>query len=172
MTNRPGKRRIAWGRISLSLLFFATSGIVTWLFRERLDNTSDTIGLIATVFSILAAVLLTIISILGDPSMLIDQSWRASYLKAKEVQRRIHRKTDLFVLYIVLLISALVFYLVPKCTTTFEVLQATTFFLTSLSFLFSLILPYDLANIQKERMQRAVDSRKPSAQNGGASPVG
>lgn len=159
MTSRR-PRNFAYGRAALAGGAVIASGVATYFFRELLNNTGETIGLIATVFSILAGVLITIISVLGDPSMLIDQSWRHNYLAAQETQRRLHRKTDVFVLYVLLLASALVFHLLPAENDAYPFIQGTTFFLTCLSFLASLQLPYDLMGIQRERMKRAVQQMR------------
>lgn len=155
------RRKFAVGRIFFTATATLVAIVATYFFRDLLNNSSDTIGLIATIFSILAGVLITIISVLGDPSMLIDPSWRQNYLAAQETQRRLHRKTDVFILYVLLLASALVFHLVPdEKSEAYAPFQAATFFLTCMSFLFSLQLPYDLMGIQKERMRRAVQQKK------------
>src|SRR4051794_6258078 len=96
-------RNVAWGRINFAIVAMAVAMITTIAFGGRLENDTGTIGIIATVFSILSGVLIAVISILGDPSMIMDQSWRHSYVKASEVQRKLHRNTDIFLLYVVLL---------------------------------------------------------------------
>src|SRR3712207_789830 len=99
MTGDSWVRRIAWGRLLWAAASLAIASALTWKFSHLLSNETDLIGVIATIFSILAATLIAIISILGDPSMLMDKSWRHSYLSAAETQRRLHRKSDIFLVY-------------------------------------------------------------------------
>ncbi|QRI63627.1 hypothetical protein JQ506_22985 [Shinella sp. PSBB067] len=133
------------------------SAAVTVFFGDRLTNGADVLSFIATIFSILAGVLIAVISILGDPSMLLDQSWRHSYLSATETQRKIHRQTDVFIVYVVLLISLFVFMLADPKATSFWYIQHATFFLTVLAFIASLTLPYSLRSIQKTRLDKAIE---------------
>lgn len=92
--------------------------------------------------------------------MLIDQSWRHSYLSAGETQRKIHRQTDLFVLYIVQLATLFIFMVTDKNSDFYVFAQHGTFFLTILGFFASLALPFTLRGIQKERLDRAIDQAK------------
>ncbi len=88
--------------------------------------------------------------------MLLDNSWRHSYLSAAETQRKIHRQTDIFIVYVSLLMSLFVFMLVGRSSTLYWYVQHIAFFLTVLAFIASLSLPYTLRAIQKTRLERAV----------------
>jgi hypothetical protein len=136
------------------------SGGLTYFFGDLLTNKTDVLGIVATIFSILAGVLMAVISILGDPSMLLDQSWRHSYFSATETQRQLHRQTDIFVIYVVLLIGLFVFMLCDVLSPWFWYVQRGVFFLTSLAFIASLSLPYTLKTIQRRRLQRIIDGMK------------
>lgn len=153
-------RKIAWGRINFSIIAIGVSLVATVAFGERLNNDPDTIGIIATVFSILSGVLIAVISILGDPSMIMDQSWRHSYLKSQEIQRKLHRNTDIFLLYIVLLATSLAFVLVDAADPLFVWLQRACFFLIVLAFVASLSLPFSLKKIQSQRLAEAIEAMK------------
>jgi hypothetical protein len=156
------KRDIAYGRIFWTGAGIILSGIASWWFAGRLDNAPDILVIIATVFSILAAALIAIISILGDPSMLIDPSWRKNTLKAQETQRKLHRKTDIFVLYVITLGLLLAFALTKRGEWAFPWLQFATFFFSALGFWESLTLPHSLKEIQRKRLQDAIDAMKPA----------
>lgn len=157
MAKQPGKRDKAWNRIWCAAVAVIVSAVATAVFGDRLTNGADVLSFIATIFSILAGVLIAVISILGDPSMLLDQSWRHSYLSATETQRKIHRQTDIFIVYVVLLMSLFVFLLADPTTTSFWYIQHVTFFLTVLAFIASLTLPYSLRAIQKTRLDKAIE---------------
>ncbi|MBX4954282.1 hypothetical protein HJB76_02075 [Rhizobium lentis] len=153
---RPGKRNFAWGRTVGSATAILVAGAATYQFGGTLSNKADVLSFIASIFSILAAVLLAVISILGDPSMLLDHSWRHSYISAEETQRKIHRQTDIFIVYVSLLICLFVFMLSDPAAAIYWYVQHLAFFLTSLAFLASLTLPFTLKAIQKNRLDRAI----------------
>lgn len=157
MAKQPGKRDIAWNRIWCAAVAVIVSAVASTVFGDRLTNGADVLSFIATIFSILAGVLIAVISILGDPSMLLDQSWRHSYLSATETQRKIHRQTDIFIVYVLLLISLFVFLLADPKAASFWYIQHATFFLTVLAFIASLTLPYSLKGIQKMRLDKAIE---------------
>jgi len=156
MTEKPGQRDIAWGRIAGTVSAVVIASVATYLFGNLLTNKADVLSFIASIFSILAGVLIAVISILGDPSMLLDHSWRHSYLSAAETQRKIHRQTDIFIVYVSLLISLFIFMLVDPAGDFYWYIQHLSFFLTVLAFVASLSLPYTLRGIQKTRLDRAI----------------
>jgi hypothetical protein len=156
MAEKIGRREIAWRRVISAAAAVLISFAATYFFGGSLPNDVDVLSFIASIFSILAGVLIAVISILGDPSMLLDNSWRHSYLSAVETQRKIHRQTDIFIVYVSLLLSLFVFMLVGKETTLYWYVQHVTFFMTVLAFIASLSLPYTLRAIQKTRLDRAV----------------
>lgn len=166
---QPDHREVATGRILWIAVSLIASGVATYFFSHLMTNRPDLLGVIAAIFSILAGVLIAVISILGDPSMLLDQSWRHSYLSASETQRKIHRQTDVFIIYVVLLVSLFAFMLCPMSAVVYRPLQAATFFLTALAFFASLSLPFTLRAIQKTRLDRAIGHLKASRQNGSSS---
>ena len=156
-------RGIAWTRINFTIATCALSVIATAAFGDRLSNDVGVIGIIATIFSILSGVLIAVISILGDPSMIMDQSWRHSYVRASEVQRKLHRHTDIFVLYVALLGFILVFALMKIDDPLYWLVQKISFFLTVAGFIASFALPYALTAIQKQRLEVAIDAARKSA---------
>lgn len=160
MSARP-VRSIAWGRIIYFVVACFVSIAISYLFGDRLTNGADQIGIIATVFSILSGVLIAVVSILGDPSMLMDQSWRHNYLRTIEIQRKLHRNTDVFLLYILLLSSLFAFSIVDPKDQIYWNMQRVVLFLTTLSFIVSFTLPQTLKNIQKQRLDSAIASMKP-----------
>lgn len=166
LAKRSSERQLARGRIAWIACSLLASGVLTYFFRETLPNKPDVLGVIAAIFSILAGVLIAVISILGDPSMLLDQSWRHSYLSAQETQRKIHRQTDVFIIYVLLLVSLFAFMLCPTALPLYAWLQGVTFFLTVLAFLASLTLPFILRSIQRDRLDRVIKSMKGGGHNG------
>ncbi len=153
------QRSIAWGRLAYTVSSVIGASVLTYYFGCELQNTSEIITVIGSVFSILAGVLIAIVSILGDPSMLMDQSWRHSYLASREIQRKLHRKVDIFVLYILILAALFVFAMLTKASPLYVYVQHATFFLTVLGFFASASLPFSLVKIQKDRLDAAIKAR-------------
>lgn len=143
------------------------SAALTWLFGRQLHNTSEIITVIAAVFSILAGVLIAVVSILGDPGMLMDQSWRHNYLASREIQRKLHRNIDIFVLYVLLLAALFAFAMADRDQNAFAYvfLQNTVFFLCTLGFMASISLPFTLVNIQRQRLDAAIRSAQARSGN-------
>lgn len=163
---KANRRELALGRIGWTVASILVSVVATYFLGHLLSNDPDVLGVIAAIFSILAGVLIAVISILGDPSMLLDQSWRHSYLSAEETQRKIHRQTDVFIVYVVLLLAIFAFMICPTSSIAYRPLQIATFFLTTLAFLASLSLPFTLRAIQRTRLNRAISHLK-NGKNGG-----
>jgi cytochrome bd-type quinol oxidase subunit 2 len=137
------------------------AGVLTYYFARYLHNTAEMIAVIAAVFSILAGVLIAVVSILGDPGMLMDQSWRYNYLASKEIQRKLHRNIDIFVLYIVILIALFIFAMITdKASKFYAIMQGTMFFLCAVGFFASVSLPFSLVRIQRDRLDAAIKSAK------------
>lgn len=155
-----GEREVAWWRISYFIFAVGLSLILSVAFGDRLPNDPDTLGMIASIFAILSGVLIAVISILGDPSMLMDQSWRNSYVRANEVQRKLHRNTNVFVVYIILLAVLFSYMLSRPNDEWYWLAQRLAFFLTSVSFFVSLALPYSLIAIQRQRLAAAIEAMK------------
>jgi hypothetical protein len=154
-------RDFAWGRILFLFVSISASAYLTYKFGSYFDNGTDAISIVATIFSILAGVLMALISILGDPSMIIDSTWRTASLKIEENQRELHRKNDIFVVYIALLCSLFLFEITPKTEyKLYSAVQHVSFFLAIFSFFASFSLPFSLMNIQRKRLNNTLNQLK------------
>ncbi len=154
------KRKIAYGRIIYAAIGACVSVALSYFFSQRLTNEVDVLSYVATVFSILAGVVIAIISILGDPSMILDSSWRKDFFSAKETQRKLHRHTDLFLLYVILLAAIFAFALIERSDDIYRYAQFLCFFLICFAFWMSLSLPGSLKEIQRKRMDDAINAKK------------
>ncbi|MEO9337275.1 hypothetical protein ABFT80_07555 [Mesorhizobium sp. SB112] len=154
------KRKISYGRILYAIFGIIISAFLGYYFSDRLENKADALSYIATVFSILAGVIIAIISILGEPTMILESSWRKDFIAARETQRKLHRHTDIFILYVILLAFLFVFSLSQQNDKYYKYIQFVCFFLTCFSFWISLSLPSSLKEIQKKRMEDAISAKK------------
>lgn len=146
----------------LFLIFaFIFSAFVGWKTGGILvisEKPSEYIGLI---FSILAASIFAIITIISDPSMLMSGSWRTAWENAKKVQEDIFGFNYLFLSYLITLgllvvsemikaVSAEQFYFI------FNIFSGVATF----SFLWSFRIPFVLWDIQKKRLEQEINARK------------
>lgn len=147
------------------VLSFAAAIPVGLFGGQYLYSANTAVSSLIDVFAILAAVLVAVISIIGDPAMLLPGGWRVGYVHAQEIQGRIARFSHLFFVYILTLATAIVAIVVKDSQVSwashvFQLLAGMAAF----SFLLSVPLPYVLMSIQTERMKEAVKKRK---ENGG-----
>lgn len=128
---------------------------------ELLYNSDSALSHLISVFSILAGVLIAVISIIGDPSMLIPGNWRSAYEHAQDVQNKIANYSDIFSIYtlslILLVLSSL--FKDNNLISLYLVFNLAAGFST-LGLLLSLPLPYSLMQIQKDRMSEEIKHRK------------
>lgn len=126
-----------------------------------IDQSASAISSIIDIYAILAAVLVAVISIIGDPAMLIPGGWRVGHVHAQQIQRRIGRFSHLFLLYILTLMFAVISIVAKDNQLIYRhILYYLLTFLASFSFILSLPLPYTLMKIQKDRMDEIVRKRK------------
>ena len=120
---------------------------------------SEYIGLI---FSILAASLFAVISIISDPGLILPGNWRGAWEQAKDIQLRALRFISIFRLYLVVL-GLLVSSEVVKSTKWISMYLVHDFLAFFAVFAFCLSffwLPIELADIQKLRLEREISSRR------------
>lgn len=140
---------------------FIAAVLAGWIGGPPLAMSSSAVSAIIDVFAILAAVLVAVISIIGDPSMLIPGSWRIGYVHAEQIQLRIARFSYLFLLYILTLLNCVIAMMAKdsEWNMSYEVFFSLSF-LSSWSFLLSIPLPFSLMGIQRDRMKEVIKSRK------------
>ncbi|MBL4907382.1 MAG: hypothetical protein JKX94_08020 [Sneathiella sp.] len=125
----------------------------------RISNKpSEYIGL---TFSILAASLFAVISIVGDPSMLLSGNWRQAWKGAKDIQLRLMRLTYLFVLYLVVLALLVASEIVEyNAMESWYFVHDVLAFVAVFSFLISVWLPFEIKEIQISRLEKEIAARK------------
>jgi hypothetical protein len=144
--------------IIISALF---SGVVAYNWGCYLQLSDDALSGIIGLFSILAGVLVAVISIVGDPSMLLPGNWRVGFEHAKDIQDKISRFSYLFTLYILTVFFVIIAQIakvgnVDQKNIIFDFLA----FFSMFGFMLSLPLPFSLMSIQKERMNEEIKRRK------------
>lgn len=153
-------RKFSKNRILFLLLVLGLSGVGAYFTGDALrlsEKPSEYIGL---VFSILAASLFAVVSIVGDPGMLASGPTKEAWVNARELRRELAQFNALFVWYLItlalLVISEVVEHAKIECLFwTFHVFA----FCSISGFILSLALPFEFSRIQKRRLEQEIDSR-------------
>lgn len=136
--------------------FLCNLGLGDWL--RQSEKPSEYIGV---TFSILAATLFAVISIVGDPSMILAGSWKTAWNSAKEIQIRLVRLKYLFLLYLVVL-TLLIATEIVKFMKFVEFYWVYDVFgwMTVFSLIASYWLPFEIVQIQTQRLNDEITARK------------
>lgn len=160
---------VDWSRIGFFAGALAISVTAGWLGQPLIHGNNDAIGVIVNVFSILAGFLVTIMTLLGEPSLFRGRSWRAEAVRRSNVYRRLIRHKWLFIAYLLVLglifATSLVTYKYPEhCTVIW--LERIYLSLAALAFIMSLVLPGRLMNLQLARFDEMVENRRKGHSDG------
>jgi hypothetical protein len=126
------------------------------------DNADATLVII-TVLTVFAGFLVAIITILGDPSMVPDGSWRAAEVRRDSVEARLIAHTWLFVLYLLAIGFLFIGVLVVKSGDANAVkmwFERVYLFLGIFAFLLTFALPWMLLKLQMSRFEAEIDRRR------------
>lgn len=155
--------KIDWHRIGLFSAFFILSLVAGWYGQPFIHGNKEAVGIIVNVFSILAGFLVTIMTLLGEPSLFRGRTWRSDAVRRSNVYRRLVRHKWLFIVYLLVLglifISSLVTDKYPDHSAVIWI-ERVYLSLAALAFLMSLVLPSRLMNLQLARFDEMVDARR------------
>ncbi|CDZ61363.1 Hypothetical protein NGAL_HAMBI2605_14640 [Neorhizobium galegae bv. orientalis] len=142
----------------------AAASAITYAFPNALEKSTTALEGIISVFSILAGVLVAVMSIIGDPSMLLSGNWRLGYEHAKDIQAKIGNYANLIAVYVVTLLLVLIAIVLKEALVLgYDWFFGVVLWFTSFGFLLSIPLPYSLMAIQKERMNEEIKRRRHGA---------
>lgn len=154
---------IAWKRISF-FSFAVGCGVTGSIWGQPLIHNNDqAIGIIVTVFSILAGFLVAIMTIMGDPGGFTGRSWRACELSRNNIYNQLVRQKWMFTLYLttlgLILISSLIEDKFPNIVIWIEHIYLGT---AITAFILSMGLPTALMNIQISRHEEVINAKRKS----------
>jgi hypothetical protein len=123
----------------------------------------------ATIITVFAGFLVAILTILGDPSMIPEGSWRVAEISHKNLVNSVIRHTWLFYIYILTIAFILLGVFIRKepDSVASERIKAWVeciyLFLVFFSFLLTLALPRALGKIQLARSEAVIEARRAAA---------
>lgn len=162
----PARRKISVARICVFGAILLISILTAWLFGTDLQQAEKASEYIGVVFSILAASLLAVVSILSSPNMIVSPTARHAWEAAKEVQREIFQFNFLFFWYLLTLGLLVISEIVNKSKwEKFYCLNHVFLFFATSGFLVSFFVPGEFARIQQRRLEQEISSRSKPPRN-------
>lgn len=162
MANKSG---ISVKKIFEMIAILAISIIGGYFLGDHVRASEKPSEYIAVIFSILAASLFAVISIVGDPGMLISGSAKKAWQNARELQKELYKFYYLFYLYLITLGLLVASELAEHAG------WCRLYWLSNLftgcaiaGFLLSFRLPADFKALQKRRLEQEINSRLPDKQ--------
>ena len=155
--------KIDRGRLGFFTVILILGGLSGWFGQPLIHGNAEATGVIVNVFSILAGFLVTIMTLLGEPSLFRGRTWRADAVRKSNVYRRLVRHKWLFIGYLLVLGFVFLATLVAKKTPDAPMvvcLEKIYLGLATVAFLLSLTLPHRLMNLQMSRFEEMIESRK------------
>lgn len=152
-----------WPRVFGFVSAALVSGLIGWHGQPLVHGNAEASRIIVNVFSIMAGVLITIMTLLGEPSLYRGRSWRADAVRRSNVYRRLVRQKILFVLYLVTLALVFIASLFRGEYSDVPFLRYVEFAYLScacMAFILSMTLPGRLTELQLARFDEMVEARR------------
>ncbi len=152
-----------WSRVGIFFAAAILSVAAGYYGQPLVHENSEARGVIVDTFAILAGFLITVMTLLAEPGLFRGRTWRSDAVRRSNVYQRLVRHKWLFVLY--LLVLGLVFVttiVAKKYPNDISVVRLESLYLglATLAFIYSLMLPTRLMNLQLARFDELVESRK------------
>lgn len=154
---------VDWRRIGLFISIAAISAAVGWYGQPFVHGNDEARGIVVNVFSILAGFLITVMTLLGEPGLYRGRTWRSDAVKRSNVYKRLVRHKWLFVSYLLVLALVFVATIVAKRAPESRgeaCLESLYLGFASFAFIYSLMLPSRLLDLQLARFDELVESRR------------
>lgn len=152
--------KVSWGRVTLLAAGAAAGTASAYFLGEPLRASEKPAEYIGLIYSVLAATLFAVVSILGDPSMLLPGNVRVGWESAKRTQKEIQFFNFIFYIYIAIL-GLLVFAEIVEHERwrNLYFIHNILSFLSAFGFVLSLALPAEFAKIQRRRLESTIKER-------------
>jgi hypothetical protein len=139
-------------------------GVAAYYAQPAVHKNADLVLVIITVFTVFAGFLIAIITIIGDPIMIPQGSWRISELGRDRMEGRLFWHIALFFLYllaIALLFTAVVLEKILSEHDTLKTwIERACLFVGITSFLLTFALPASLLQMQRARYDAETERRR------------
>lgn len=154
-------------KVIFLLSCLSAGGVAAYFLQPFIHDNSDATSAIVTIMTVFAGFLIAIITIIGDPSMIPDGSWRTAEMHYDGIERRILIHLWLFAFYLFGIGTLFLGILIQSdddvpCTIIIWIERTYLFFFVS-SFLFTFALPASLWRLQMRRVDAEIARRRKAA---------
>jgi hypothetical protein len=153
----------------------AIGAVTAYYAQPYTHHNADLILIVATVFTVFAGFLIAIITIIGDPIMIPDGSWRIAEGGRERMDQRLGWHVALFILYLLTIGFLFAGVILDKALSEDSLWKIWVdrfyLFFGVTSFLFTFALPSALLEMQRLRYDAETERRRKAAgiaDNGGA----
>jgi hypothetical protein len=154
-------------RLVGALFCVFAGGLVAFYGQPYVNQNSDIILIIVTVFTVFAGFLVAIIALIGDPSLIPEGSWRIAELGRDRIQRALIFNVILFVLYLTTIAFLFTGAIVERALCAHDPIriwiERCYLFFGVTSFLFTFALPVALLRLQQARYDAETARRRREA---------
>ncbi|MCC3256149.1 hypothetical protein [Xanthomonas campestris] len=154
---------VDWSRTGLFAAIAVFSAAIGWYGQPFIHGNEEARDVIVNVFSILAGFLITVMTLLGEPGLYRGRTWRSDAIKRSNVYQRLVRHKWLFISYLIVLALVFLTTIVTKRKPDGQqvaCLEALYLGFATFAFIYSLMLPSRLLNLQLARFDELVESRR------------
>ena len=162
------RREIAYGRVGFGLGGLAAFVMILWLGGSATEGNTEALRILVTVFSILAGILIAIITALGDPRALYRGTWRIASAHRREIRRVLLRYELLFYAYLVVItlaFSAALFREIASDAVIARWIERFALGIGAGALVCSFGLPAEIIRTQMERLDEEVNRRRTPAKD-------
>lgn len=153
-------------RIIFFVVCLGLSATAAYYGEPYIHNNPDAVLVFATVFTVFAGFLVGVITIIGDPTLIPEGTWRAAEVRRESIEARLVNHIWLFMLYLIAigLLFALVIVhkapsdIVSECIKVW--VGRLCLFVGVLSFLLTFGLPGSLLKLQMARIDAEIKRRR------------
>ena len=151
-------------KILFLLLCIIGGGVSAYYGQPYVGGNVDATLIIITVLTIFAGFLVAIITVVGDPSLIPDGTWRTAEVRRENIEGQLIRHAWLFVLYllgIAFLFIGSIIHKSPNVPEDVKIwIERLYLFLGATSFLLTFGLPWSILKLQLKRLDTEIDRRK------------
>jgi len=153
-------------RYVFALFCLVAGGISAYYAQPYVHHNSDLVLIVVTVFTVFAGFLIAIITIVGDPALIPDGSWRAAEGGRLRMEQRLATHVALFFLYLVTIALLFVGVVLDKALSEHNLwkiwIDRAYLFLGVSSFLFTFALPIAMFQLHAARYDLETQRRRRS----------
>lgn len=157
------KKNVSIRKIIQFFFAIALSALVAYYGQPAIAGKSDAINVLVTIYSVLAGILIAVITLIGDPSVLdTDGSWRRTYLSSKLPKIKLLRMKILFHTYLITLLLVFLSYLVPRESFPHAKvwIERGLVFFAFMALLSSFKLPGAVIEVQRSRLDKKIAEQR------------